>query len=153
MTLFNVNTDGFMEKNKIINEAVLLFSSVLAHIQSIKVKNLKIIDMMGGPDAKHFTKAHAIGQIDLCDHLVQYIQKLGMKTIPDSLALAAKEHALEQYNGKEPKKGTPDYIDFMICQLDFEAGALWNMRNIYYIKDNGTERSSNSGRSRKGESC
>lgn len=129
-----------MEKNKIINEAVLLFSSVLAHIQSIKVKNQKIIELMGGPDAKHFTKAHAIGQIDLCDHLVQYFQKLGMNHIPDSLAIAAKEHALEQYNGKEPEKGTPDDIDFMICQLDFEAGAIWNMRNYLIIKDDGKDK-------------
>lgn len=141
-----------MEKNKIINEAVLLFSSVLAHIQSIKVKNLKIIDLMGGPDAKHFTKAHAIGQIDLCDHLVQYIQKLGMTTVPDSLALAAKQYALEQFDGNEPESGTVEYLDFVISQLDFEAGALWDMHNHLIKKYNGTERSSNSGRSRKGES-
>ncbi len=142
-----------MEKNRIINEAVLLFSSVLAHIQAIKVKNLKIIDLMGGPDGKHFTKAHAIGQIDLCDHLVQYIQKLGMNIPLDSLALAAKEYALEQSNGKVPETGTVEYLDFAICQLDFEAGALWNMRKYFNRKDNGTERSSNSGRSGQGESC
>lgn len=136
-----------MEKTRIINEAVLLFSSVLAHIQSIKVKNQKIIDLMSGPDAKHFTKAHAIGQIDLCDHLVQYIQKLGMKPIPDSLVLAAKEYALEQKNGKVPDSGSYEFLDFMICQLDFVAGALWDMRNQLNIIDNGTERSSNSRRS------
>lgn len=107
---------------------------------------------MGGPDAKHFTKAHAIGQIDLCDHLVQYIQKLGMKTILDSLALAAKQYALEQSNGEEPESGTVEYLDFTICQLDFEAGALWDMHNNLIKKYNGTERSNNSGRSRKGES-
>lgn len=153
MTLYKVNTVGFMEKNRIVNEAVLLFSSVLAHIQAIKVKNQKIIDLMGGPDTKHFTKAHAIGQIDLCDHLVQYIQKLGMKTVPDSIALAAKEYALEQSNGKQPETGTVEYLDFVICQLDFEAGALWDMRIYLNKKENGTKRSSNSGRSRQGESC
>ena len=107
---------------------------------------------MGGHDTKHFTKAHAIGQIDLCDHLVRYIQKLGMKTIPDSLALAAKEYALEQSNGKEPETGTVEYLDFVICQLDFVAGALWDMFNKLNRKDNGTERSNNTGRSRQGES-
>ena len=142
-----------MEKNRIVNEDVLLFSSVLAHIQSIKVKNQKIIELMGGPGAKHFTQAHAIGQIDLCDHLVQYIQKLGMNIPPDSLALAAKEYALEQSNGKVPETGTVEYLDFAICQLDFEAGALWDMRKYLNKKDNGTERSINSGRSRQGKSC
>lgn len=141
-----------MESKRIINEAALLFSSVLAHIQAIKVKNQKIVELMGGPGAKHFTQAHAIGQIDLCEHLVNYIEKLGMKTIPDSLALAAKEYALEQSNGKEPETGTVEYLDFAICQLDFEAGALWNMRYYLNRKDNGTERSNNTGRSRQGES-
>ena len=141
-----------MEKEKIVNEALLLFSSVLAHIQAIKVKNQKIVELMGGTNDGHFTKAHAIGQIDLCTHMVEYIEKLGMKINPDSLAIAAKEHALEQFNGKEPKKDSYDYLDYVICQLDFEAGALWNMRNLFKDIDNGTKRSSNSGRSRQGKS-
>ena len=142
-----------MEKEKIVNEVALLFSSVIAHIRAIKVKNQKIVELMGGPGAKHFTQAHAIGQIDLCEHLLGYIQKLGVKTIPDSLALAAKGYALEHSNGKEPEIGTVEYLDFVICQLDFEAGAIWDMSNNLNKKDNGTKRSSNSGRSRQGESC